>query len=613
MPRRAQKQRRGIFASTVRLFQRLARCLDPDGYLELTIANSESQDRWLRVGHRIRMGAMNSVTPKILIRHLAGSKKGQTETIEAISLITFGRDVDSTIQFDPDKDDTVSRRHATIECTSDFRRFRLTDVGSTHKTFVNGRPLTAPVDIEPGDEVMLGRATKFVFDLDPRPADFVRRTTMISAIDPAPKPTSISTAISDAPRAGTVGNPTLRTGRPMTAPTRSSRVQSPVIWAVAAALVLAIGGGAGYLAFKPKAKAVVLAPAEKQVLTTQDIAKAYSGSTVYVQLSWRLFDRPSGKPIYHKMLRLSRDAKVPLYVVTKKHGVVPWFTTDDDDSINEPIGQAGSGSGFIVSDTGFVLTNKHVAAGWEVSYSKLPSQGYLVLENETMGQVVAGLSKERVFSPGASPAAEQLYSWIPGDGGLLFERNAAAIIDDRPHAFDGREDILRVQFPNSRQTVDARLVRTSKEADVALVKIESPTALQTLKIAADDNVNLGQKVVVIGYPGISQKVINKSVLTTEAGITREVIESIPQPTVTDGVIANLGLSGQPVTQGETVGTVGDAYQLSVTATGSGNSGGPVLNEFGEVVGLFTYSLSRGGERVTFAVPVKYGRKLMREP
>ena len=299
--------------------------------------------------------------------------------------------------------------------------------------------------------------------------------------------------------------------------------------------------------------------------------------------------------------------------MTKSYGVVPWLTTDDDDSINEPIGQAGSGSGFIVSDNGFVLTNKHVAAGWQVSYSNVPSNGYLVAENESMGEVFSGLSKERIFNPAATPAAERLYSWIPGDGGLLFERNAATIIDGGPHAFDGREDILRVQYPNSRQTIDARLVRTSKEADVALIKIESPTALQPLPIAGDDNVSLGQKVVVIGYPGISQKVINKSVLTTEAGVTREVIESIPQPTVTDGVIANLGLSGQHVTQGETVGTVGDAYQLSVTATGAGNSGGPVLNEFGEVVGLFTYSVSRGGERVTFAVPVKYGRKLMREP
>lgn len=557
---------------------------------------------------------MDSMTPKVVIRHLAGSKKGQTETFEAVPLITLGRDTDQIVRFDPEKDDTVSRRHATIECAPDLLSFRLTDAGSTHKTFVNGRPLSAPVDIEPGDEVMLGRTAKFVFDLDPRPAGFVRRTTMISAIDPAPKPTSLTSAIPDATRSGTVGNPTLRSSRPTAARTRSVNGQSPAVWAGALALVLAIGGGVGYLAFKPKPKiAEKLLPAARTALTTQDIAKAYSGSTVYVQLSWRLFDRPSGKPVYHKMLRITRDAKLPLYVATKNYGVVPWLTTDDDDSINEPIGQAGSGSGFIVSDTGFVLTNKHVAAGWQVSYSKLPEIGYLVLENESMGQVAAGISKERVFKPGATPAAERLYSWIPGEGGLLFERNAAAIIDGAPHAFDGREDVLRVQFPNSRQTIDARLVRASKEADVALIKIESPTALQTLPIAADDSVNLGQKVVVIGYPGISQKVISKSVLTTEAGVSREVIESIPQPTVTDGVIANLGLSGQHVTQGETIGTVGDAYQLSVTATGAGNSGGPVLNEFGEVVGLFTYSVSRGGERVTFAVPVKYGRKLMREP
>ena len=58
------------------------------------------------------------------------------------------------------------------------------------------------------------------------------------------------------------------------------------------------------------------------------------------------------------------------------------------------------------------------------------------------------------------------------------------------------------------------------------------------------------------------------------------------------------------------GDLGDAFQLSVNATGSGNSGGPVFNAAGKVVGLFTYGRSRGGTAVSYAVPIKHGRDLV---
>jgi len=85
---------------------------------------------------------------------------------------------------------------------------------------------------------------------------------------------------------------------------------------------------------------------------------------------------------------------------------------------------------------------------------------------------------------------------------------------------------------------------------------------------------------------------------------------IADPTVTDGVIAKVTHGIQQEGSSTTTSEMGHVYQLTVLATGAGNSGGPVFNKAAKVIGLFTYSRSSGDERVTFAVPILYGRQLI---
>jgi uncharacterized protein YkwD len=58
-------------------------------------------------------------------------------------------------------DTTVSRRHATI--TRKASGFELADLGSTNGTFVNGRRLSGPAALKPGDEIKFG-AVRMAFD-----------------------------------------------------------------------------------------------------------------------------------------------------------------------------------------------------------------------------------------------------------------------------------------------------------------------------------------------------------------------------------------------------------------------------------------------------------------
>ncbi|MGE5599920.1 MAG: FHA domain-containing protein, partial [Pseudomonadota bacterium] len=53
---------------------------------------------------------------RAVFRHLNGSKANQVEqfALDVITELTFGRDPAASVSFDADKDDLVSRRHATI-------------------------------------------------------------------------------------------------------------------------------------------------------------------------------------------------------------------------------------------------------------------------------------------------------------------------------------------------------------------------------------------------------------------------------------------------------------------------------------------------------------------
>ncbi len=56
---------------------------------------------------------------------------------------------------------------------------------------------------------------------------------------------------------------------------------------------------------------------------------------------------------------------------------------------------------------------------------------------------------------------------------------------------------------------------------------------------------------------------------------------------------------------------GDVYQLTINSTGHGNSGGPMFDGKGKVIGIFTLGWSdNSGVRVTGSIPIRYGMELM---
>ena len=102
--------------------------------------------------------------------------------------------------------------------------------------------------------------------------------------------------------------------------------------------------------------------------------------------------------------------------------------------------------------------------------------------------------------------------------------------------------------------------------DVAVIKIEVKNA-PVLKLADSDKVQLQDHVTVIGYPGAADT-FNSGLLSSRSAL---------EATINDGKISarKQATSGAPI------------LQTSTPAT-HGNSGGPVLNDANEVVGLLTF-------------------------
>ena len=412
------------------------------------------------------------------------------------------------------------------------------------------------------------------------------------------------------------------------------------VWmsSLAAVLVVLTGGGIGLywhnaaIARRLQDEAArkgqeLLASASTSVsqqlgLMAKDIHDKFENTTVYIEVQWRLYDKGTGRPLFHKVFLNDKNESIPAFVKLPNGTVVRWLTLEDENRKNLPIMDGLAGSGFVVGEQGFIFTNKHVAAGWMLPYSDIgqgsKNPGNIGLVFPYRMQFPKNKQEKKEFLKNEfvrslnSNELSALQNWVPEEGALVFDPGSATYIGgdlDNRRVFVGRNEVLDVRFPGNRMSMASSLVRASTDADVALVKVDAAQGLKVAELSRDDKLEVGEKVIVLGYPGVSEKTYIV-METRENGRSSRRQELVPEPTVTEGIISRLGSAMRKEGQATVVGTIEDAFQLSVNATGAGNSGGPVFNTKGQVIGLFTYGRNYGGASVSFAVPISHGRALL---
>jgi pSer/pThr/pTyr-binding forkhead associated (FHA) protein len=593
---------------------------------------------------------------QIIIRHIAGAKINRIDpfALADTTEITFGREASSTVAFDSPKDDVVSRRHAVLRVKNDGEvpSFSIEDLKSSNGTFVNDEKISSERELLPDDTVEFGKGgPKFTFDVQPRPESMAARTRVMNVIDAtathALSNTAVTSAVTLVPSSDTQSGKKAGVGKNTVMMMLSDeRKKTSQVWMGALAAVVAfflVGGGVLYWNSMRTAERVQLEAqqqsqmqAEKvraeansaaKQLTQQigmppgEVVQKYGNSTVWINFTWRLFDKETGRPIFHKRYSFEvggQKRSLPAYFKVAGN-IIPWLTTEDEEHSNYEIKSTASGSGFVVSENGFILTNKHVAAGWMV---RNEPEMYLAPYSIQEAVIITPVAKKKplleVVSLKALPPAVRL--WIPGEeGAILFGKDANLVslnmaqdnaTPSNSATLFGKNEILEVRFPGSGLSINATLVRQSTLADAALIKIDSPQALTPIEIAnSEDNLKVGERVIVLGYPGVSTSTIMESA-STERGQVKGRREVIPEPTVTEGIISKLGTELTQTGTTTVRGTLGDAFQLGINTTGAGNSGGPVFNSAGKAIGLFTYGGCQGNTCVSHATPIKHGRFLL---
>jgi len=131
-------------------------------------------------------------------------------------------------------------------------------------------------------------------------------------------------------------------------------------------------------------------------------------------------------------------------------------------------------------------------------------------------------------------------------------------------------------------TVPAKVVGRDPATDIALLKINSPTPLPTVPLGDSDRIRKGDWAIAVGNPFQFENSLTVGVISAKG--------------------RSLGLS-------ETTRSFENFIQTDA-AINFGNSGGPLLNINGEVVGINTAIRAGGAQGLGFATPVNTAKRLI---
>lgn len=169
--------------------------------------------------------------------------------------------------------------------------------------------------------------------------------------------------------------------------------------------------------------------------------------------------------------------------------------------------------------------------------------------------------------------------------GFVVSEDGYIVTND--HVAGNATEII-VAFPDGTER-QGTLIGTDAISDIALIKVDTEDALPFLSFDEGEVPIVGEWVIALGNPfGLFEA---------------------SEPTVTVGVVSAVGRDFEPL-QGR---FYRDMVQTDA-AINQGNSGGPLVNALGEVIGVNTFIYSRGGgsDGIGFAVPSSKVTRIINE-
>jgi S1-C subfamily serine protease len=166
--------------------------------------------------------------------------------------------------------------------------------------------------------------------------------------------------------------------------------------------------------------------------------------------------------------------------------------------------------------------------------------------------------------------------------GFIFD--ASGLILTNAHVIEGGDQIT-VTFQDGSE-LPGTVVSSDTVHDLAVVKVEAPADLPTVPIGDASALRVGQLVVAIGSP---------------LGTFTE--------SVTSGILSATGRSIEVGSQSSRQTTSMSGLLQTDAAINSGNSGGPLLDASGAVIGV-NVAVAQSAQGIGFAVPIDAAATIM---
>lgn len=264
---------------------------------------------------------------------------------------------------------------------------------------------------------------------------------------------------------------------------------------------------------------------------------------------------------------------------------------------------AGFGSGFVVNDNGYIVTNAHVAnannldsliEGWsEDGTYELDFITDIInfLESEFDDVTISQITEEEMINFVTILLAElydQGYITITDkEREIYIQGSEIFTIDEESGSLLDKENYFKANLVESNdlssfyQSLLSEETYITQVADLAVLQVDGEFNFPSIPIISS-GYSTGQTIYVVGYPGIADD--------SELISTTQVLSS----SVTKGSISAI----KPNTN-----NTYDLIQIDAAIQG-GNSGGPIIDEQGNVVGVATYSLSSDSGNFNYGVSGK---------
>ena len=235
------------------------------------------------------------------------------------------------------------------------------------------------------------------------------------------------------------------------------------------------------------------------------------------------------------------------------------------------------GSGFIITPDGYMVTNCHVVdENDQVTQENFAMQAFEEIIEEDLRSFEE--STNHTLTEEEATAFREANAWY-------FSQTLE--VGDITKTFEVVMGVTGKEGKIVPVTLQATLITKGEPIpgkDVAILKLPGKKEYPTIRIGDDKKMRVGEQVYALGYPGVA---------TFHPLISEE---SIAEATLTRGIV-----SARKTMRGGW-----QVIQTDVAIT-HGNSGGPVFNDRGEVIGLATFGSSdeeRGQEvqGMNFIVP-----------